>query len=303
MLKKILKSTFVSARMFPLFILTGFLLIFQTGFASSFHYSEGLPLYYWHENKEINFGDLLSVKIVDRILGHPVQTYETKPVVPGKKLLALGSILYFAREGDVVWGSGVNGKRPNKSDYRFNSLDVRSVRGPITRAFLKENFDIDAPEIYGDPALLFPYLFPEFKRKENPTRDYIILPNYNDEKFFPKSKDPHVVHPTEPWNEVIEKILDSRFVIASSLHGLIIAEAYGIPARLLRVTETEPLLKYRDYYFGTNRADFQPAYSVEEALLMGGENPGSCDLKQLYESFPFEFWPDAKIKSIDFETP
>ena len=33
---------------------------------------------------------------------------------------------------------------------------------------------------------------------------------------------------------MIEAILDSKFVILGSLHGLIIAEAYGIPARALR---------------------------------------------------------------------
>ncbi|MDP1881014.1 MAG: polysaccharide pyruvyl transferase family protein [Parachlamydiaceae bacterium] len=278
----------------------GLMLIFSSS-GNSIEYNKGLKLYYWHENKEINFGDFLSVKIVERIVGRPIQTYETKPVVVGKKFLALGSILYFAREGDVVWSSGINGKRPYKHEYQFTYLDVRSVRGPLTRAFLKEKFNIDAPEIYGDPALLFPYLFPEFKKSENPSNNYIVVPNYNDEKFFPRSnKDPHIVYPTDPWDEVIKKILDSQFVIASSLHGIIIAEAYGIPARLLRISENEPLFKYQDYYFGTNRPNFSVAYSIQEALMMGGEIPFECDLKKLYEAFPFEYWPDAVIKTYDF---
>lgn len=266
--------------------------------------NKGLKLYYWHENKEINFGDFLSVKIVERMIGGPIQTYETKPVVRGKKFLALGSILYFAREDDVIWGSGINGKRPYKHEYQFTRLDVRSVRGPLTKAFLKEKFNIDAPEIYGDPALLFPYLFPEFKKSENPSNNYVVVPNYNDEKFFPRStKDPHIVYPTDPWDEVVKKILDSQFVIASSLHGIIIAEAYGIPARLLRISENEPMFKYQDYYFGTNRPNFSIAYSIEEALMMGGEISYECDLKKLYEAFPFDYWPDAKIKTYDFSTP
>ncbi len=98
------------------------------------------------------------------------------------------------------------------------------------------------------------------------------------------------------------KILNSKFVISSSLHGIIIAEAYGIPARLLRITENEPLLKYQDYYIGTNRPNFKFALSVEEALKMGGEPPFECDLEKLYEAFPREFWPNSHFNNPDFST-
>jgi pyruvyltransferase len=89
-------------------------------------------------------------------------------------------------------------------------------------------------------------------------------------------------------------------VISSSLHGVIIAESYGIPARLLRVTEKNHLFKYQDYYLGTGRPHFQYATSVEEALRMGGEPPFVCDLQKLYETFPFEFWPEANHSKQTF---
>lgn len=258
-----------------------------------------LPLYYWHENKKINFGDYLSLKLVERIVGLPVQIYEKKPVVVGKKLLALGSILYFARENDIVWGSGINGKRLIKEEYSFTSLDIRSVRGPLSRAYLIENFNLSVPEIYGDPALLFPYLFPEFKKKENPSYDYIVIPHYLEEALLPKTAGEHIIHPTEPWNAVIEKILDSKFVISGSLHGLIVAEAYGIPAKWLRISEKEPVFKFYDYYLGTNRHCIRPAFSIKEALEMGGDTLPECDLKKLYEAFPFECWPGAQFANTD----
>lgn len=260
---------------------------------------EGLPLMYWQEEAFVNFGDFLSLKLVERIVQQPLRAYKKKNKNQDRKLLAIGSILYFANENDVVWGSGTNGKRPNRRDYTFEHLDVRAVRGPLTRKFLLENFHVACPAVYGDPALLFPYFFPEFKRKENPSRDYIVIPHYSERKLLPKT-DPHVVHPTDPWDEIIEIILDSRFVIASSLHGIIIAEAFGIPARMLRITENEPLLKYEDYYLGTNRPCFRFAKSIEEALEMGGEPPFQCDLNQLYEAFPFEFWPHAQFEYPKF---
>lgn len=261
---------------------------------------EGLPLYYWQQKSFINFGDYLSNLLVERIVGEPVRIHKRHPKNQEKKLLAIGSILLFAREGDVIWGTGLNGKLAQKEHFSFQHLDVRAVRGPLTRQFLQENFHIDCPETYGDPALLFPYFFPEFQRKANPKYEYIVIPHYSEKHLFPKEASGNIVYPTDPWDEVIEKITDSRFVISSSLHGIILAEAFGIPARLLRVSENEPLLKYKDYYYGTNRFAFQYATSVEEALQMGGEPPFQCDLKKLYEAFPFEYWKQASFKHLQF---
>ncbi len=259
----------------------------------------GLKLYYW-EDKFRNFGDYLSLKVVERMVQGPVEVAKKGVILKEPKLLAIGSILTFARQGDVIWGSGVNGKWTGLEYYKFKNLDVRAVRGPKTRQFLQDNFGIVVPEVYGDPALLVPYLFPEFKRKKSPRYPYIIIPHYSEQSLFPKDLYPNVVYPTESWDEVIEKITDSALVISSSLHGIIIAEAFGIPARMLRVTLTEALFKYEDYYQGTGRECFQPAYSVQEALELGGEPPIICDMKKLYDAFPFASWPGVKKQAIDF---
>lgn len=275
-----------------------FVLIIILSASSLLAENQGLPLYYWQQKAFVNFGDYISLKLVERIVDAPVEVFYRYPNNKKKKLLAIGSILSFAVDNDVIWGSGINGKLLRKDQYTFGTLDVRSVRGPLTKQFLMDNFGIEAPEVYGDPALLFPYFFPEFQKKENPSYDYIVIPHYTELKLFPKEGNPHIVYPTDPWDEVIERILDSRFVIASSLHGLIIAEAYGIPARLLKVTDNEPMFKYQDYYEGTNRQNFQFAVSVEEALMMGGEPPFECDLEKLYEAFPIEYWPYSDFKPL-----
>lgn len=263
--------------------------------------TQGLPIYYWQQTSFVNFGDYLSVKLIERITGEPVKIFKKKRFNNEKKMLAIGSILVFALDDDIIWGTGLNGKRTDRSHFNFTNLDVRAVRGPLTRQFLMETFQIDCPEIYGDPALLIPYFFPEFERKNNPRYEYIIIPHYSEKQFFPKELYPHVVYPTDPWDEVIEKITDSQFVISSSLHGIIVAEAFGIPARLLKITDNEPLLKYQDYYLGTNRPYFQYATSIQEALEMGGEPPFQCDLQKLYESFPFEYWENSYFQTPNFK--
>ena len=267
---------------------------------------EGLPLFYWQERwggrDFVNFGDYISLKLVERIVDSKVRTYTKGKVFKEPKLLASGSIISFAADGDVIWGSAINGKLLHEKYYKFKDVNIRSVRGPLTRAFLKEHLNKDCPEIYGDPALLIPYFFPEFKKPENPVYDYIIIPHYSEEHLFLKTEWDNVVYSTDPWDEVISKIVQSRFVISSSLHGVIIAEAYGIPARLLKSTNNEPLFKYQDYYLGTNRSNFCYATTVDEALEMGGEPPFECDLEKLYQAFPFEFWPSAKFTIPKLQT-
>lgn len=278
------------------------LMIFQVSLANLCAYTlEGPPLYYWQKGGKENFGDHLSLKLVERIVGGQVPVAHKELFEGQKRLLAIGSILILANSGDLIWGTGMNGKRMDLDLYKFDHLDVRAVRGPLTRDFLTKNFDISCPEIYGDPALLLPYFFPELQKKAHPQYAYLIIPHYSEEHLFPKNLFPNVVYPTDPWKDVVRKILDSKFVISSSLHGVVVAEAYGIPARYLRISDHEPLYKYNDYYLGTNRSSFTYASTVQEALEMGGEPPCVCDLEKLYTSFPFEYWPHATFKYPNFD--
>jgi pyruvyltransferase len=97
----------------------------------------------------------------------------------------------------------------------------------------------------------------------------------------------------EDWRVVVSKILDSKFVISSALSEVIVAEAFGIPARLIispNENNTETIFKYSDYYLRTNRFNYRFATSVEEALEMGGEPMPECDLDQLLQTFPYDLF-------------
>ncbi len=249
------------------------------------------PLYFWDARQSqgfSNFGDALSEALTERIVGHKIRVVEN-PKCNERKLLGMGSILNYAFNGDIIWGTGRNGTKPADA-HQFDNLDVRAVRGPLTRQFLLEK-GIHCPEVYGDPTLLLPLLFPEFQKQDNPSREYVIIPHFSDEYLF--LNDPNFVSVKEDWKEVVTKILDSKLVIASALSGIIVAEAFGIPARLLlpeNASHTENLFKYEDYYQGTNRFNFEYAKTIEEALIKGGETPHTCDLDKLYTAFPFEYF-------------
>src|SRR5689334_7557016 len=76
-----------------------------------------LPLFYYREGKFLNFGDYLSLKLVERIVQGPVNVVKWVFKAPSsleRKFLAVGSILSFATENDLIWGSGIHGKLLNK---------------------------------------------------------------------------------------------------------------------------------------------------------------------------------------------
>lgn len=246
-----------------------------------------VDFFYWRPiNGSINFGDHLSLVIVTKILADKgfLLEEETPKTV---RLIALGSVLHFAEDHNTIWGTGFNGK-VSLEEHTYNTLDVRAVRGPLTRDFLVQR-GIETPEIYGDPALLIPHIFPG-KFQKNPKKPYVIVPNLHDLKIAQEQGWKNIVSPLNSWNRCINEILEAEFVIASSLHGLIIAEAYGIPARYIRLSEEENLFKYNDYMMGTGRGEIEFASTIDEALEMKGMAPVQFDHQKLLNAFPFDLW-------------
>lgn len=245
------------------------------------------PLFYWNGSHDNNFGDMISKDLVARIVGKPIPSAPARQQIPGQAFLALGSIIHEARTGDVVWGSGFRVKTTYDT---YSNLDVRAVRGPITRLLLL-NKGIPCPEIYGDPGLLVPLFFPEFQREE-PLYEYIVIPHFYQVSCF--RDEPNLVSPSQDWRVVLHYILRSKLVISSSLHGIILAEAFGVPARLFRhpVLCSEPLMKFYDYFMATGRPNYKFAHSIKEALEIGGAPPIDIDLTPLLNSFPYDLFKE-----------
>lgn len=243
----------------------------------------------WPARKQVNnFGDLLGPLIVERMIARAGR--DSSRPVGSWQLMTVGSVMNFARDGAVVWGSGINGKL-SESYLTFRELDVRAVRGPRTQRVLLDR-GIAVPSVFGDPALLVPRLFPELQAADDRAsrRQVIVVPNLNDTVSVADLPDAAViVDPREPVFDVIRAIVNSELVVASSLHGLVIAEAFGVPARMVQPGQ-EHLFKYQDYYEATGRPDFRVARTIAEALDLGGEAPLDWDAQPLLDAFPAELW-------------
>jgi pyruvyltransferase len=237
-----------------------------------------------------NFGDLLGPLVVEGLVKRFGLTDAGQR--SDRRLLSIGSILQFSTPGDVVWGSGVNGK-VGADEYHLSGLDVRAVRGPLTRDILRERFGLAVPEVYGDPGLLLPYVQPQLTEWAKEKRfDVTIVPNLNDLRHAPRT--PNTISPRAELWTVLRRIAQSRFVVGSSLHGVIVAEALGIPARAV-VSPLESPLKYQDYYLGTGR-DPEGAFSptVANALAKGGAQPPAWSPHPLLTAFPADLWRSAQ---------
>lgn len=247
-----------------------------------------VDLYNWMpKDGRINFGDHLAEIVTRQLLALQGLSLDQE-VSQCARLLAIGSILQNSTDGDHIWGSGWNGKVP-ESMFKSRQLNVHAVRGPLTGEFLRSRGFV-VPEVYGDPALLVPHLF-KGRFSPNPQRDYVFVPNLHDLSILPNGT-PNVISPLQGWNRVIEQILQAKLVLASSLHGLIIAEAYGIPARYVRLSQTEDPFKYKDYYLGSGRleSELQFASSIDEGKEMGGMPGLRFDHQPLLNAFPLQLW-------------
>lgn len=246
-----------------------------------------VDIFYWKPSHGHNFGDFLASVIVQRMLAmHEIVPNEPRQVPA--RLLSIGSVLHFAQTGDTLWGTGRNGKVP-QDEHQFKSLDVRAVRGPRTRQFLGE-LGIQAPEVFGDPALLLPHLFEKRLKRCTEKGKVGVVPNLHDIALM---QDQDFINPRANWDEVIKEILTCDFVISSSLHGLIVADAFGIDCCHLRLSDTEPDFKYLDYCEGVGRTQFRSARSIEEAMQIGAMPKIDYSPDQLMAAFPIDLWQEA----------
>lgn len=199
-------------------------------------------LYYPYEDS--NYGDMLSVPI----LRHYGVDFSIETHYRNANLFMVGSIIRLATKNSTVLGSGII--RRNESVEA--SVNYRFVRGPHTR---KKILDAggQCPEIYGDPAVLLPRIIPPANRQKNKIG---FVPNYLQDNeqirnFCKINGWKYIDTVTDDIEGLTNEITSCEKILASSLHAIIVAHAYGIPACHIRLNAKTPHgdgIKYKDYY-------------------------------------------------------
>jgi len=253
-----------------------------------------------------NWGDLVPYKIIKELSKseklQPEDVFSVSNLHKNYKIYSTGSIMPFTKSNSVVWGTGcimpnAVGQKPRK---------VYAVRGPLTRQeLLKRGWQ--CPELYGDPALLYPKIYnPDIEKKYKMG----VIPHYieytsQDSMDIVRNLENQgirIINVCAGEEEFINELLECEKIVSSSLHGLIAADAYGIPNARVNISNklTGGHFKFKDYYMSVGRPidlGLQLTKNTKIDIIEGlyFNNNINIDLDKLFMSGP---WNDPINKNI-----
>jgi pyruvyltransferase len=241
-----------------------------------------------------NFGDEFNLWMVAELSGKRVVQVQSEYFF-GRHMMAAGSIIDHARPQTIVWGSGLIAE---DKPFCEKICDIRAVRGRLTRRKLLEK-GVICPEVFGDPALLIPRLYPQSTKHEKKFT-YGVIPHYVDKqhvwvKDLAKRLDVKIIDIQNPSIfSFIDDVLSCEIIVSSSLHGLILADAYNIPNVWIKLTSgvIGGEFKFMDYYSIGKRVPNCISIKGEELIVEIGAQAEvthfEIDLNDLWGSFPYK---------------
>jgi pyruvyltransferase len=214
----------------------------------------------WYFTKIKNVGDLVGPYIISSITKKPIR----KNILGvGKHYLSAGSILEQATKSSIVWGSGLISSTQNVPDFLQN---VSLVRGYLTKNRIL-NGELDNEIAVGDPALALPrFYIPSASKKFKVG----IIPHYVDFDDVTNSNQDdniRVIDVRQDVEDFIDDLVSCEYIFSSSLHGLIIADTYGVPNKWVKLSNKldGDDFKFYDYYSVYPKREVSP-------LTLGGDN-------------------------------
>lgn len=217
-----------------------------------------IPLH-WHLGRP-NFGDDINPWIFSKIAQNSIK------FVPNHKrhILGIGSILERVSRESVVIGSGYI-SRVNRGDA-IRPYHCFSVRGKLSAEIMGVK-----PSYFGDVAALVNILLPMHTDQSGPIG---YIPHVSEKKSELTRKIAEIpgvklINPGLNFREVVAEICGCRKIASQSLHGLIVADAYGVPATWVAPSD---LMIGGDYkfndYFTTQNKTREPVHP-EDLLRLG----------------------------------
>ena len=168
-------------------------------------YNEWAPI-------KINLGDNLGNVIIPYMLKRCEGNGKKTKVKSIKHLMTVGSILHADFFDTTVWGSGclnINSIPIIKTRAYHRKMDIRAVRGPLTRRVLQA-CGYNVPEIFGDPAILLPDIYNPNKKKEY---DISLVFHF---RYARSLEDYHCISiQTYDYKKFIDEVIKSRKIISS----------------------------------------------------------------------------------------
>lgn len=280
-----------------------------------------------------NFGDSLGPLLVaafsDRTVARP------HPLFWGHRLITIGTTAHLvSRCVADLWGTGAPGANSPfqlQRDFRprwLTKLIPHALRGPFSAALLAEA-GYGQPLALGEPAWLLPKLWPKPARPPRHELGVIIHlseaanrhpgalahPEFLRYHVAPELADTVRIITTvhalnaSAMRAKLDEMLDCRRILSTGLHGLVLAEAYGLPCaafdihagqsgRVSLTTEAPLDHRVRDFYAGIGQREalvlrqerHQPTDWEAAIRFLDREwSSVSFDATPLLESFPARY--------------
>jgi pyruvyltransferase len=213
-----------------------------------------VPCVYFNDGP--NVGDQLNPYLISRLALRKIIHVRTNII---RHIRVCGSTLDSASQASCIAGSGsISGKSLRK---RLNPSTVYALRGNLSLQLARDNLcDLGFECPLGDPAVLMNQLYTPLAIKKFRLG---IVPHYVDEALIAaslegsSSDDVTLISVSLGVEEFIDRISECNFLLSSSLHGLILADTYGIPNR--RIIVSDKIIggsyKFHDYYTTTRHKD------------------------------------------------
>lgn len=259
-------------------------------------------------SKGPNLGDSINPFIFERVLGIPVTSYYKRPL--RARVLGIGTIigngllrprqslyrrcLFHLLPPLHVFSSGITGEWASARVAPLRQMIFHAVRGALTRDQLaKLGLLSEESEVaLGDAGLLASFLL-----EKRPVKNYFcgIIPHVADYglpsvvQMQNKVKNAIVINVRDEPLAVLKQMASCEMILASAMHGLIIADALGIPNQWVRFSEHPQIggrggrFKFHDYY------SIFPGYSHEPLA------PEAVMRSFLPERFASEFDPRSAL--------
>lgn len=205
-----------------------------------------IKTYYW--KGEPNFGDLLTGPLLAKFAKLPSEWAEPADA----QLVMVGSLLEHMPENwtGVIAGAG---KLHRETKLSFPNATILAVRGPLTARGLRGDF------VLADPGLLAD----ELVKIEDKRYDLGLVPHWTDTRLEHDPRflkyHPRIIRVRDDPLEVIREIGRCKKIVSSSLHGIILADAFGIPRRieiaprmLTHAHQEGGIFKWQDYTTSLN---------------------------------------------------
>lgn len=252
----------------------------------------------WGKNDVINtnWGDALNPYIIKHLSGtYPIYYKDLVNVYHKPVYTVIGSYLGLIKNGKYkIWGTGfIN----HKDKFQCDDVEIFAVRGPLTAEKIRKQ-GMDCPDVYGDPALLYPmFYYPQYK----PIYKLGIIAHIRENSHswldtFNNDHEVTIIDISGGIKNVVDQINSCENIASSALHGLICADSYGIPTVRLKITDT-PLgdgFKYLDYLSSVGRESEVPLQiddnvKKEDILNFIDKNykQPNLNIDRLYNCCPF----------------